>query len=118
WGFTLAGVGMVAGLIVYLTGQKYLPPDTRREKTASQPASAHFPAGVFVVLASVASFVVIFRAAYEQVGNTVALWSDSGVSRVVEGVGTIPMTWFQSLNPMLIFLLTPFIIAYWTRRAR
>jgi POT family proton-dependent oligopeptide transporter len=28
------------------------------------------------------------------------------------------MTWFQSLNPMIVFLLTPFIIARWTRMAR
>ena len=28
------------------------------------------------------------------------------------------MTWFQSLNPLLIFLLTPVIVIYWTRAAK
>ena len=71
-----------------------------------------------MVLAAVALIVVLFRAAYEQSGNTVALWSDTGVNRLVHGVGTIPMTWFQSLNPLFIFLLTPLIILYWTRLAQ
>jgi proton-dependent oligopeptide transporter, POT family len=31
---------------------------------------------------------------------------------------TIPMTWFQSLNPLLIFVLTPLMVAHWLRRAR
>jgi POT family proton-dependent oligopeptide transporter len=28
------------------------------------------------------------------------------------------MTWFQSLNPLVIFVFTPVIVAYWTRKAR
>ena len=30
---------------------------------------------------------------------------------------TIPMTWFQSLNPLLVFLMTPLLLAHWRRRA-
>lgn len=121
WGFTLAGVGMVAGLIVYLAGQRYLPPDERRAEAGSRPAvkvSEHFSGRVYAVLGAVILIVVIFRAAYEQSGNTVALWADSGVDRAVHGIGSIPMTWFQSLNPAFIFLLTPAIVAIWTRLGR
>jgi POT family proton-dependent oligopeptide transporter len=28
------------------------------------------------------------------------------------------MTWFQSLNPLIIFLFTPVIVAWWTRAAK
>jgi len=34
------------------------------------------------------------------------------------GAFSIPMTWFQSLNPLMIFLFTPVIVAWWTRAAR
>jgi POT family proton-dependent oligopeptide transporter len=34
------------------------------------------------------------------------------------GSFVIPMTWFQSLNPLLIFLLTPPFVAYWLALAR
>src|SRR4026207_2304009 len=41
----------------------------------------------------------VVRAAYEQIGNTVALWADTGVDKQVGG-WTIPMSWFISLNPL------------------
>jgi POT family proton-dependent oligopeptide transporter len=28
------------------------------------------------------------------------------------------MTWFQSLNPLLVFVLTPLLVAHWTRQAK
>jgi POT family proton-dependent oligopeptide transporter len=64
----------------------------------------------------VAAAVVVFRGAYEQVGNTVALWAE-GTDRVLAGGWTIPMTWFQSLNPFLVFAMTPLLVASWTRAA-
>jgi POT family proton-dependent oligopeptide transporter len=69
-----------------------------------------------LVLVGIALCVTIFRAAYEQVGNTVALWADSGVDRAA-GAFEIPMTWFQSLNPLFVMLLTPPLLAYWRRHS-
>jgi len=118
WGFTLAGVGMVIGLCTYLSGARYLPRrnDTVRDERRSSTASP--PVATYVLLLTVIAIVVIFRAAYEQSGNTVALWADSGVDRhTVHGL-SIPMTWFQSLNPLIIFLFTPLIVAVWTRAAK
>jgi POT family proton-dependent oligopeptide transporter len=58
----------------------------------------------------------VFRGAYEQVGNTVALWADSGIDRQF-GSLTIPMTWFQALNPLLVMMLTPPLLSVWRKRA-
>ncbi|HET9335690.1 MAG TPA: MFS transporter, partial [Sphingomicrobium sp.] len=33
------------------------------------------------------------------------------------GAFEIPMTWFQSLNPLFVMLLTPPLLAYWRRHA-
>ena len=30
---------------------------------------------------------------------------------------TIPMTWFQSLNPLLVISMTPLLLMHWRRRA-
>jgi proton-dependent oligopeptide transporter, POT family len=46
----------------------------------------------------------------------VALWADVGIDRTTS-LATIPMTWFQSLNPLLVFLFTPILLARWRRRA-
>src|SRR5207248_10593129 len=57
-----------------------------------------------------------FRGAYEQIGNTIPLWTDIGVDRSF-GSLVIPMTWFQSLNPLLVITLTPLLLFYWRRKA-
>ena len=118
YGFGAAGVGMVAGLIIYLWGQRYLPPEPPREVTADSPATRWADhRGAALVLLGVALSVTVFRGAYEQVGNTVALWADAGVDRQA-GSFVIPATWFQALNPLLVMLMTPALLAWWGARAR
>ena len=96
WGFGAAGIGMTAGLLIYIWGGKYLP-DQARSKAVERPtpsAPGNFRS-TLLVLIGIGIAVTIFRGAYEQVGNTVALWADEGVNRTA-GAMTIPMTWFQS----------------------
>jgi proton-dependent oligopeptide transporter, POT family len=117
WGFGAAGVGMIAGLSVYLYGQRYLPQgDGPLRKAPEERASAGFPRELILLLIAIGLSVTVFRAAYEQVGNTVALWADAGVDRRA-GSLLIPMTWFQALNPLLVMVMTPPLLAMWRRRA-
>lgn len=116
YGFAAAGIGMLAGLLIYLSGQRYLPPEQPRQTKIERVAKRGFDRRTIFVLLGIGLAVTVFRAAYEQVGNTVALWADSGVDRRV-GLFSIPMTWFQSLNPLFVMLLTPPLLAYWRRRA-
>src|SRR5215510_2276239 len=39
WGFGAAGIGMVAGLVIYLSGQRYLPAQTRQPPAAIPDAA-------------------------------------------------------------------------------
>ena len=116
WGFGAAGIGMVLGLIIYIAGGKYLPEQGRVERKALQAEPIRNGKQTVVLLLGVGLAVTIFRGAYEQVGNTVALFADAGIDRTTS-VMTIPMTWFQSLNPLLVFVMTPLLLAYWRRRA-
>jgi POT family proton-dependent oligopeptide transporter len=70
----------------------------------------------FALLAGISGVVIVFRGAYEQIGNTLPLW----IEHVDRSIGSfqIPMTWFQSLNPLLVFTLTPWFVARWVRHAR
>ncbi len=118
YGFGAAGVGMLAGLCIYLAGQRYLPsPQTPASILPAQAPEQPYGSrrDTFMLLLAVGLAVTVFRGAYEQVGNTVALWIE-GVNRHVGG-REIPMTWFQSLNPLLVIVLTPFLLARWRRRA-
>ncbi|QAY77999.1 peptide MFS transporter [Sphingosinicella sp. BN140058] len=117
YGFAAAGFGMLAGLIIYLAGSRYLPPERRFEPAAAQTQRIRSDSRrAYGVLLAIGLAVTVFRGAYEQVGNTVALWADSGIDRSLGNL-TIPMTWFQSLNPLLVIAITPFLLAYWQRRA-
>ena len=110
---------MLAGLLIYLAGQRYLPPEPQRlaHPLAPREAGSGFDRQTVMVLLGVGVAVTVFRSAYEQIGNTVALWADTGLDRHA-GKFDIPMTWFQSLNPLFVMLMTPPLLAYWARRAR
>jgi proton-dependent oligopeptide transporter, POT family len=121
WGFTLAGFGMLIALGIYLAGSRYLPPETDRQGPKGPQAQGGDRAANrlrFAMLIGIMAVIVVFRGAYEQVGNTIALWTDAGIDRSVGGGWSIPLTWFQALNPLLILLLTLLLVPYWTRLAR
>ncbi len=119
WGFGVAGIGMLAGVVIYTAGAKNLPPDPPPRQVGPRQSTPLDQEAIyrFGLIVSVAAIVVLYRGAFEQIGNTVAFWLDRGVDRHI-GSSVIPMTWFQSLNPLLIFALTPVLMVYWTRRAR
>ena len=118
WGFGAAGVGMLTGLVIYILGGKHLPeqgrlPANRQFRSRAPQVSLRC---TFILLFAVGVAVTIFRGAYEQVGNTVALWADVGIDRTSAAI-RIPMTWFQALNPLLVIIMTPFLLARWRRGA-
>ncbi|KRG70419.1 peptide MFS transporter [Pseudoxanthomonas dokdonensis] len=118
YGFGAAGIGMFAGLLIYLAGKRYLPVEAAPTRAAvrdpAEPRGNH--RNVWWLLLGVGIAATIFRGAYEQIGNTLPLWIDSGVDRQLAGI-EIKMTWFQSLNPLLVISLTPVLLMAWRRRA-
>lgn len=120
WGFGAAGVGMLAGLAIYTLGARWLPPERPKTKDVPKPVVQSTPHAMrtrLLTLLAVGLCVMVFRGAYEQSGNTIALWADVGLDRAF-GAFTIPMTWFQSLNPLLVIFLTPVLVMRWTKQAR
>jgi POT family proton-dependent oligopeptide transporter len=122
WGFGAAGVGMVIGLLVYLFGQRHLAPDLIMQKKGSgeQPSSEPMRredwlriGAIFVMM----SLSIVFWSVYEQQGNTMALWADAHTDRTVFG-WEMPASWFQSFNPLLIFMLVPLLNIFWDRQDR
>jgi POT family proton-dependent oligopeptide transporter len=115
YGFTAAGVGMTIGLIIYLLAGPALSPDalTRRPSLhAPLDGAAWRSIGALLLLFLPVS---LFWGIYEQQGNTIVLWASDFTNRHVLGFD-IPVTWFQALNPFMIFAFTPFIVALWRRQ--
>jgi POT family proton-dependent oligopeptide transporter len=117
WGFTAAGVGMAIGLVIYCSFRRHLPPEPNREELAAEARADASPVireHVAILLLMIA-MIVLFRVGYEQSGNVIALWVRDFTDRST-GAVTIPATWFQSINPLLIILGTPVLIRFWRRR--
>jgi proton-dependent oligopeptide transporter, POT family len=57
-------------------------------------------------------FVVFFWMGFEQAGGTMNLFADKQTDRMMLG-WEIPASFFQALNPMLIFILGPFFSMFW-----
>jgi POT family proton-dependent oligopeptide transporter len=112
YGFGAAGVGMTIGLVIYLWAAPTLPQDAfTRRAVSSAPLSRDDWKAILALLILVLP-VSLFWATYEQQGNTIVLWSVEYTNRHLFG-HDIPATWFQSLNPFMIFAFTPFIVALW-----
>ena len=118
YGFGAAGIGMFVGLVIYIAGRRYLPPEPPRSAAVAfaMPLVRGGHRKLWLLLLGVGIAATIFRGAYEQIGNTLPLWVDTGVDRTL-GATTIPMTWFQSLNPLLVITMTPLLLLHWRRRA-
>ena len=117
YGFAAAGVGMLAGLLIYVYGHAYLPPERKVEAPVSAPSPAsHRGRDTALLLLGIGLAVTVFRGAYEQIGNTMALWMRDDVNRTIGGV-EVGAAMFFSLNPLLVMVLTPLLLARWKRQA-
>ena len=123
WGFTAAGVGMGIGLAIYCNFLRLLPPEPDRALVAAeaQPDAGPGVREHVATLLLMVAMVVLFRVGYEQSGNVIALWVADFTDRSLDLFGrplTIPATWFQSINPLLIIVGTPILIRIWRRGDR
>lgn len=120
YGFGAAGVGMVCGVIFYLWGQQFLAKDeltrTREAKTEHSALTGKEWKAIGGLLV-LALLNIVFWGVYEQQGNTIQLFADRNTDWHIFGL-EMPSTWFQAVNPMFIFLLTPFLNMFWGWQSR
>ena len=120
WGFGAAGIGMLLRPCD-LHARCALVAAGATEASATWRPAERMPRDAMrkrvLALLAIGLCVMVFRGAYEQSGNTIALWADVGLDRQRPGGFTIPMTWFQALNPLLVIFLTPLLVMRWTKQA-
>jgi POT family proton-dependent oligopeptide transporter len=130
-GFASAGVGMALGLIQLALGRHYLKAAVERLGAATalagspagdEPGPARAAAGPMISgaewkrIAAIAIFFlfgILFFAGYEQAGSTLNLFTDRYTRLEAFGFA-IPSSWFQSIQPLFVILLTPIFAWTWT----
>lgn len=117
YGFTIAGIGMVLGLIVYVSGRRYLPVDVVTVKGEKAPGLRRQDMPVMIGLGVVLLAAVLFWTAQSQVWNTYPLWVRDHLDRAFFGL-TIPVTWFQSVDTVAVLLLAPVSLWLWRWQGR
>jgi POT family proton-dependent oligopeptide transporter len=121
WGFAAAGIGMLAGLAVYIKNRERLArvgANVRAVKTdtRAEPAPPLTRSDWMRILAIVILFVftILFWAAYEQKGSSLNLFADKLTRNEIFGIGFSPV-YLQSLTPAFVIILSPLFSMLWVR---
>jgi POT family proton-dependent oligopeptide transporter len=93
-----------------------LPVQETERVTEEKPRNEPFTSADvqrILVIVIVALFSIVFWMGFEQAGGTFTLFADEKTRRVIMGK-PFPASWYQSINPMLIFMLAPLFSILWT----
>ena len=116
YGFGAAGVGMLVGLIVYLSGRKYLPPERSRGqsvKAAPAPKLTGRDWATMIVLVALLPVLAATAIGNQQIFNAYLLWGDANYNLVFMGQ-TMPTSWLISLDAIISTVTVGAAIVFWT----
>ena len=128
WGFMAAGIGMIIGLIWYLTQQKkYLgdiglypvakSSNLKEAEHAKKPLTRQERERIFAIF--VFTFIAIFFwAFFEQAGSSMNIFARDYVRRLITlpfsgRIWEVPASWFQSVNSVCVILFAPLFAKMW-----
>lgn len=121
WGFGAAGVGMIAGLVVYLLRARTLSEvglrPSRRKGGGAAVGGMALSAEEWKRVGAICilfTFTIMFWSAYEQKGASLNLFAKQLVSTQLGGM-QFPASWLQSLTPFYVILLAPVFARLWVR---
>ncbi len=123
YGFGLAAIGMLLGLIQYIVGQKhlkYVGNNTNKSIDPEEQAAMKRPLSKIekdrmIVLFISFILVIVFWGAFEQAGGLMNIYASEKTNRMLMG-WEVPASWFQSLNALFIIILGTSVAAYWAHR--
>jgi proton-dependent oligopeptide transporter, POT family len=116
YGFGFAGIGMVAGLVLYLSGHEWVPPDPPRLPRAERPRLTPSERRRVLVLLLVIPIMALFWIAQSQVWNTYNIWARDHLDLAL-GHWVMPVPWLQAIDGLAAFGLVPPVVLFWRWQA-
>lgn len=115
YGFGIAAIFMLAGLATYLVGYRQLPARVERR---TQEQGKLVAADWRIILALVAVMLIsIFQSvSYYQLANVLPIWIQAQVALDL-GSFTIPVPWYQSIDPLFSIMGVPLLFWIWRKQA-
>jgi len=118
YGFGIAAVFMVAGLLTYLSGYRYLPAKVeRRGREGGRDRLTSADWRVLASLAAVIGITVFQSASYYQLYNVFKIWLQESVDLSLVGF-EIPVPWFQSIDALASIVGIPVLFALWRAQSK
>jgi len=119
WGFGAAGVGMLIGLTIYLSGRKYLPPDSPvvEEKQASTNHTAKSKLTrrdkmAIIALIALLPFLTIAIIPNQQIFNAYLVWAQDHADLIFFGK-KMPTTWLITLDSIVSVSFLFIAVVFW-----
>lgn len=117
WGFGAAGVGMVLGLVVYLLGRPWLPPEEARGRAAQTGAAARPRMNRqellrLLLLIALIPVLVLSVVGNQQFNNAYPLWSQKHMDLLLFG-WQVPVTWLQAVDAFFSTATMVASLAFW-----
>lgn len=127
YGFLVAGLGMILGQVIFNgLANKFLgdigkapvgvaKSNSNDNKAKAKPLTTKEKHRTAVILILTA-FAIIFWTGFEQAGSSLTIYTQDFINRSVNG-WEVPVSWFQSLNPLFILILGIPISKLWYKLA-
>ena len=114
-GFGAAALFMIGGLATYLYGYRHLPARVARRARESRPLTKH-EWRIVLALVAVMAITIFQSIAYYQLANVGPVWMQEHVS-LTAGSFSIPVPWFQSIDPLFSIIGVPVLFWLWRLQA-
>ena len=119
WGFAAAGVGMLLGLVIYLSGRRYFPPETLRQASVKKAAHPLTPAQMrtIAVLVLLLPVLAISACSNQEIFNAYLVWAERHADLRAFG-HVIPTTWLITLDSLVAVSTLAGSILFWQSWAK
>lgn len=115
YGFGAAGVGMLIGLAIYLSGRKWLPPDSpivQKSKRAAKTPLTHREKMGIVALIALLPVLTIAVIGNQQIFNAYLVWAEKNANLVFFS-HKMPTTWLITLDSILSVTFLALAVVFW-----
>jgi proton-dependent oligopeptide transporter, POT family len=115
YGFGAAGVGMLIGLTIYLSGRKWLPPDSpivqKSERAAKTPLTHREKMGI-VALIALLPVLTIAVIGNQEIFNAYLVWAQNHVDLIFFD-HKMPTTWLIMLDSVVSLTFLAGAVVFW-----
>lgn len=116
-GFAFAGLLMLLAIVVYVAGRAHLP-DDRPARDAAEPRASLLRADwrTLLLMLPILLSSALAHIAYFQSLNVGFVWISEHVD-LATPLGTVPVPWFASVDPLAGIIVMPLLLAVWRAQA-